>query len=140
MTDDTVRKLEEAFKLDVTVEEACLCAGISKDTYYRKIKEDEGFSDEMERARMFATLRARQTVVREIGEDGDLALKFLERRCKAQYSPRSEISVNEDAITKLIQQADVNARPVQWEDIDPISPNQWVKSLGEGDAMKNESF
>lgn len=36
MTDDVVRKLIEAFKLDVSVEEACLYADISKDTYYRK--------------------------------------------------------------------------------------------------------
>lgn len=50
MTEDVVRKLLEAFKLDVSVEEACLYARISKDTYYRKLKEDEEFSDEVERA------------------------------------------------------------------------------------------
>jgi len=51
MTDEVVRKLTEAFKLDVTVEEACLYANISKDAYYRKLKEDEEFSDEIGHAR-----------------------------------------------------------------------------------------
>jgi hypothetical protein len=63
ITPAVVSKLTEAFKLDVTVEEACLYAGISKDTYYRKLKEDEEFSDEMERSQMYVTMLARRSVI-----------------------------------------------------------------------------
>jgi len=35
ITPDVVAALTEAFKLDVTVEETCQYARISKDTYYR---------------------------------------------------------------------------------------------------------
>lgn len=134
-TPGAIAKLIEAFKLDLTVEEAVLYAGISKDTYYRKAKEDEEFSDEMERARQYATLVARQTVIREIGEDGKLALAYLERKRKAEFSPRSEVNVEGDSLTLAIQRCNKNARPVDWFSGTPlpvVSPNQRMdESLGE---------
>ncbi len=87
MTDDIVRKLLEVIKLDVTVEEACLYAGISKDTYYRKLKEDEGFSDEIARSRMYPTLAARSCVVKHLATNPHLAFKYLERRRPEEFAP-----------------------------------------------------
>lgn len=46
--DEVVRKLQEAFRCDCTVEEACAYAWISRDTYYRKLNEDKTFSDRMD--------------------------------------------------------------------------------------------
>jgi len=86
ITPEVVSKLTEAFKLDVTVEEACLYAGISKDTYYRKLKEDEEFSDEMERSRMYVTMLARRSVITHMEKDGTLALKYLERKRREEFS------------------------------------------------------
>lgn len=86
MTDDVVRKLIEAFKLDVNVEEACLYAGISKDSYYRKLKEDEEFSDEIGRARMYATMAARLSVIKAIPTNPHLAFKYLERKRHEEFS------------------------------------------------------
>lgn len=88
MTDDVVRKLIEAFKLDVSVEEACLYAGISKDAYYRKLNEDEEFSDEIDRARMYATMTARLCVVKAIATNPQLAFKYLERKRPEEFSSR----------------------------------------------------
>lgn len=87
MTEVVVRKLLEAFKLDVSVEEACLYAGIAKDTYYRKLKDDEGFSDEVGRARMYATMAARLSVIKAIPDDPHLALRYLERKRREEFSP-----------------------------------------------------
>jgi len=92
ITPNVVRKLEEAFHLDVDIQEACLVANISRDTYYRKCKEDKGFSDTMEKARMFATWKARKTVVKELGNNSTLALKYLERKRKREFSPRTEFT------------------------------------------------
>ena len=86
ITPTVVRKLTEAFKLDVTVEEACRYAGISKDTYYRKLNEDEGFSDEMERSRLYVTMLARRSVITQMEKDGTLALKYLERKRREEFS------------------------------------------------------
>jgi hypothetical protein len=68
------------------VEEACQYAGISKDTYYRKVKEDEAFSDEMERSRMYVTMLARRSVITQMEKDGNLALKYLERKRREEFS------------------------------------------------------
>lgn len=86
ITPAVVAKLAEALKLDVTVEEACLYAGISKDTYYRKLKEDEAFSDEMEQSRMYVTMLARRSVITHMEKDGALALKYLERKRRDEFS------------------------------------------------------
>jgi hypothetical protein len=115
ITPVVVAKLTEAFKLDVTVQEACLYAGISKDAFYRKVKEDEGFSDEMERAQQYATLVARQTVIREIETDGALALKYLERKRKDEFSPRAEHQVNRLDLMEIVDGFSKNARRVDWD-------------------------
>jgi len=105
----------EAFKLDVTVEEACLYAGISKDTFYRKVKADPGFSDEMERARQFATLKARNVVIAEMEGDGGLALKYLERKRKDEFSPRFEQKIEGNLIVALVKEQE-EAESASWDD------------------------
>ena len=87
ITESVVRKLVEAFKLDVTVEEACRYAGISKDTYYRHLDANEGFSDEMEDARSYATMVARKCVIKKLATDANLALKYLERKRFKEFAP-----------------------------------------------------
>lgn len=125
ITPNVVAKLTEAFKLDVTIEEACLYAGISKDTYYRKVKDNEGFSDEMEQARMYATLRARKTVICQIEQDGDLALKYLERKRKEEFSPRAEHHVSGINLAELVAKREQSAVHIDWEHpkLDTIDPH-----------------
>jgi len=117
MTEEVAAKLIEAFKLDVTIEEACTYAGISPDSYHRKVNSDEGFCGEMERARQFASWKARRSVIGGIEHDPHLALKYLERKRKAEFSPRSEIDVEGLTLADLIRQAEENRKPVRWEDI-----------------------
>ncbi len=95
MTDDVVRKLIEAFKLDVTVEEACLYANISKDAYYRKLNEDEGFSDEIGRARQYATMAARLSIIKALPSDPHLALKYLERKRREEFGLQQKLPQDE---------------------------------------------
>jgi hypothetical protein len=45
-TADVVKKLEEAFSIDATVEEACFYANISRQTYYNNVMEiSEKYTD-----------------------------------------------------------------------------------------------
>lgn len=115
ITSEVVRKLTEAFKLDMTVEEACTYANISKDTYYRKCKSDKGFSDEMERARQFATAKARRIVIEKMEDDGGLALKYLERKRKEEFSQRFEQQVEVNSILALVK-AQEESETVDWDD------------------------
>ncbi len=115
ITSEVVRKLTEAFKLDMTVEEACTYAKISKDTYYRKCKADQGFSDEMERARQFATAKARRVVIEKMEDDGGLALKYLERKRKGEFSPRIEQDIETHSILAIVK-AQEETETVDWDD------------------------
>ncbi len=91
LTEDTIRKLEEAFAIDASVKEACYYADISTDTYYRWIKEYPELSYKLERLREKPVLKARQTVVRSL-DNPDYAFKYLERKKKDEFSPRQELT------------------------------------------------
>ncbi len=116
ITPATIAKLTEALKLDLTVEKACDYAGISKDTYYRHLK-DKDFSDEMRIAQMNLEIEAKKSITKGIKEDSNLALKVLERRCKKQYSPRFVHSVDGDlTITQMIMECSKNRVIADWDD------------------------
>jgi len=90
-----VRKLVEAFKNDFTVQEACSYAGISKDTFYRWKKENEEFSDEMERSKMFIATQAKKVIAKSIMEGSIKTSKwFLERRDE-RYSTRQKLTFSQ---------------------------------------------
>ncbi len=91
LTEDTIRKLEEAFSIDASVKEACYYADISTDTFYRWIKEYPKLSYKLERLREKPVLKARQTVVRSLDQP-DYAFKYLERKKKDEFSPRQELT------------------------------------------------
>ena len=45
LSDEVVRKLESAFSIGCNVSQACLHAGISRDTFYKFIDKNKEFSD-----------------------------------------------------------------------------------------------
>jgi len=92
MTDPTLQKLKEAFAFGCTDEEACYYAEISKSTLYNYQNENPDFLDEKEALKSRPILLARQSVITGIVDDPSLALKFLERKKKDEFSLRSEIT------------------------------------------------
>ncbi|MDP4120867.1 MAG: hypothetical protein Q8876_07435 [Bacillota bacterium] len=94
ITDDIVRKLENAFARGFNVSEACDDAEISRDTYYKKIKKSKSFSDKMERAQTNLVRQAKINLAEAI-KGGDLAESkyYLERKCKDEFSTRRELQV-----------------------------------------------
>jgi len=91
-------KLEEAFKLGCPDDEACFSAGISTATLYRYQKENPEFRERKDGLKKYPIILARQSVIQGLLNDPDLALKFLERRKKDEFSTKSEIDKTE-AIT-----------------------------------------
>ena len=87
-----VKKLEEAFSIGASVSEACMYADIHRDTYYRWIRNNPLLQDRFQALLEKPILKARQTVVNAIGSNPELALKFLERKRKAEFSTRNEIT------------------------------------------------
>ncbi len=91
-TKEVVLKLEHAFSIDATIEEACYYADISRDTYHRWVKKNPKLSDKFERLRQKPILLARQTVVKDL-DSPDGARWFLERKKKHEFSTKVETDV-----------------------------------------------
>lgn len=87
---ETIGKLEQAFAIDATIAEACFYAGIHPSTYHDWVNADYKLNDRLQALRNNPVLTARQTVVKAIKTDSELALKYLERKKKLEFSPRIE--------------------------------------------------
>lgn len=82
----TVIKLEEAFMLGCSVIESCFYAGISKETYYNWLELNPKFVGRIEALKANPTIIARNSVVSSLRHDGELALKYLERKLPEEFS------------------------------------------------------
>lgn len=95
-TEEVVNKLEQAFALDCTVSEACLYAGISRQTYYNFVDEKADpkskkrqYFDRFEELRERPFLKARQTIVKSLDQP-EHAKWYMERKKKAEFAGRQE--------------------------------------------------
>ena len=81
MTDEVVHKLEAAFLLGCTDEEACLAADISKQTLYNYQDKNPEFIDRKEALKSNPVYKARKVILSALDE-GDVltANKVIERK------------------------------------------------------------
>lgn len=96
ITQAIVLKLEVAFAFDSTVEEACLYAGISRNTFYEFTKKHPDFQDRIAALRNAPILMARMCVLRAAEHDANLALKYLERKRPEEFSLRAHVHVTNE--------------------------------------------
>lgn len=94
INDISVGKLEEAFKRDATVWEACAYAEISRDTFYDNYNKNKHFSDKIDAARMFPHIFAKKTLFERMKSSDEAislkaAIEFLKRR-NEDYKDKSE--------------------------------------------------
>lgn len=92
MTSDVLRKLEEAFALGASDGEACFYAGIGKTSLYEYQIEHPDFTERKEALKEKPILQARQTVVKAISTDSDMAMRYLKAKRKAEFSERQELT------------------------------------------------
>lgn len=90
MDKDTIYKLEEAFSMGCSDWEACLHAWIWKSTLYKYQTENPEFIERKELLKEHTIKLARQTVVKALENNPDIALKYLERKKKDEFSTRTE--------------------------------------------------
>lgn len=95
MTPSTISKLEEAFALGCTDLEASLYANIAPATLYNYQDKNPGFLERKDQLKSSPVLKARMTVVNSL-DDPVLALKYLERKKKDEFSLRidSDVTTN----------------------------------------------
>jgi len=84
--------LEQAFKIDATDEEACTYADITPDQlYYYQREINQTFQVEKALWKKSPTLKARRELVSGLKDNPELSLKYLERKVKDEFSPRTNI-------------------------------------------------
>lgn len=92
MTDEVITRLEQAFSLDCTVEEACFYAGIHSDTYFDWQKKNPEISERLHALKNRPILKARQTIIASLGSPQH-AQWYLSRKRKTEFSERVETDV-----------------------------------------------
>lgn len=79
LSEDCVRRLEDAFSLGCSDAEACCFAGITLQIFQEHLKIDQAFKDRREILKQRPQLLARQTVFKALKEDPQIALEYLDR-------------------------------------------------------------
>lgn len=91
MTPDIVNKLEQAFSMGCSDIEACLYAGISKQTLYNYQAKNPEFVDRKEQLKEKLVLKARTVIVEALNrKDENTAKWYLERKAKNEFSTKVE--------------------------------------------------
>jgi len=84
--------LEAAFNNAFNITEACQYAGISRETYYNWLADDNIFSNRMSFAQSALNKKAKETVALAIqGGDAPLALRYLTLR-DPDFKPKAEVT------------------------------------------------
>ena len=79
--EEQYRIIEECLRMDWTVEEACILAGISVASYYHHRNTNPDFSRRMDIARQFPKMVARAAIQRRIRQwDSKTAMEFIKLR------------------------------------------------------------
>lgn len=105
--DVIISDLKQGFYRDYTVEQACLYAGINKDTFYDWRKACTEFAHQMDMAKNTLKIIAKDNISGQIRR-GDMKTTrwWLERRLKDEFSTRNEsdidITSNGSTLTNLI--------------------------------------
>lgn len=98
ITSEVVRKLETAFKEGLSVSEACIVSGISRDTFYIHLKHNEDFSDKMTRSQAYITIKAKKAVICAINQGNLHAAKWwLEHKASEEFGrvPIKQVEVQQ---------------------------------------------
>ena len=93
ITNQALGKLREAFLMGCSDQEACLNADINPDTLYEYQKKNPEFTEQKEAYKSNPVLLARKTVVNALEKDPHLAMKYLERKKKDEFSLRQNLDL-----------------------------------------------
>ena len=93
MTPEVLEKLEQAFLYGATDIEACLVADIAPATLYKYQEKNPEFTERKASLKEMPVYQAREAVIKSFKRDPKLALAYLERKRKDEFSTRTETDV-----------------------------------------------
>ncbi|EPM7558084.1 hypothetical protein ACTPL8_000436 [Enterococcus faecium] len=107
MTDDVVNKLEFAFMRGLSDQEACLYAGISKQTLYNYQESHPEFIDQKAAFKSNVKMHAKLNLAKEVIEKKNVELSlFVLERTVDEYKPKQEVSANVDMAARYAAMSD----------------------------------
>jgi len=100
LNSDVLAKLDAAFLMGHSDEEACIIAQIHPATLYRYCKRHEHYASKKELFKQNPKLIARRNIMKGL-QDGNIELSkwYLERKAKDEFSPKQEL-VNQVEISR----------------------------------------
>jgi len=101
MTPETLDKLRQAFLIGATNLEAAHYAGITEKTLYNYIEKHPEYLQVIDALKSEPILKAKQTVVKGL-DDIKNSQWYLERKAKAEFAQRQELTGNEGAAINVI--------------------------------------
>lgn len=91
--DKIVSALIGGFQRDLNVEEACLEAGIAKDTFYNWFNASDEFANRITKAKQRLKVHAKKVIADKVmSNDFEAAKWWAERRLKDEFSHRQEMT------------------------------------------------
>lgn len=91
LDDETVKIIEQYLAMDCSIEEVCLMANISKQTYYNWINSFPELKEKFDLLRATPFLKARKTIVDSLSNP-QYAFEYMKRKKKAEFSERQEMT------------------------------------------------
>lgn len=118
LDDITVKKIEEALAMDCSIEEVCLMANISKQTFYNWQNSFPELKERFDLLRATPFLKARDTIIKSL-DNPQHAFEYMKRKRKSEFSERLEQTGadGKDLIVKVINYGDTDTTQVQSEGI-----------------------
>jgi hypothetical protein len=89
-TEETIKKLKDAFGFYASIEQACFYAGITEPTYYSWRNNNEKLFKEIEAFRLRPKLKAKFAVVNSFELKPEIAFRFLER-VEPDFIPKEKV-------------------------------------------------
>lgn len=89
LDDITVKKIEEALAMDCSIEEVCLMANISKQTFYNWQNSFPELKERFDLLRATPFLKARDTIIKSL-DNPQYAFEYMKRKKKNEFSERLE--------------------------------------------------
>ncbi len=94
MTEEVLRKMEEAFSYGATDKEAIFQANISSTAFYEYCKEHPEFTERKEALKDTPKYQARRNIAKAITEgDKQLSQWYAERKIKDEFSQKTETDI-----------------------------------------------
>ena len=91
LTPDTIKKLEEAAGARLSDKSSCSYAGISRDTFYRWLKQVPGLADRLDDLKENPIIRAKRRIVSQIDNDTNVAFRYLEKEDPEEYGEKLKL-------------------------------------------------